>query len=124
MTFSQTKKPPINTVSAKKFTYPFKFYEKKLQKNSLYSKFKNKIQTAVSGTKHTDKNKVIHRKLISNPFSKRQRHQLNEPIHANTPLTSQPVPKTWINRKPAAHPASTAGKRRPNPQTKKEATTG
>ena len=77
MTFSQTKKPPINTVSTNKFNYPFKFYEKKLQKELFFknknpkSRFKNKIQTAVSGTKHTvttDKNKIIHRKLISNPL--------------------------------------------------------
>ena len=37
----------------------------------MESKFKNKIQIAVSGTRHTvttDKNKVIHRKLISNPL--------------------------------------------------------
>ena len=43
----------------------------KNKKNSLNSKFKNKIQTAISGTKHTittDKNKTIHRKLISNPL--------------------------------------------------------
>ena len=32
MTFSQTKKPPINTVSTNKFNYPFKFYGKKQQK--------------------------------------------------------------------------------------------
>ena len=71
MTFSQTKKPPINTVSTNKFNYLFKFYEKNYKKDSLDSKFKNKIQTAVSGTKHTvttDKNKMIHRKLISNPL--------------------------------------------------------
>ena len=68
MTFSQSKKP-TNTVSTNKFNYPFKLYEKNYKKNSLDSKFKNKIQTAVSGTKHTittDKNKVMHRKLISN----------------------------------------------------------
>ena len=71
MTFSQTKKPPINTASTNKFNYPFKFYEKNYKKNSLDSKFKNKIQIAVSGTKHTvttDKNKIIHRKLFSNPL--------------------------------------------------------
>ena len=37
----------------------------------MESKFKNKIHIAVSGTRHTvktDKNKVIHRKLISNPL--------------------------------------------------------
>ena len=70
MTFSQTEKP-TNTVSTNKFNYPFKFYEKNYKKNSLDSKIKNKIQTAVSGTEQTittDKNKVIHRKLISNPL--------------------------------------------------------
>ena len=70
MTFSQTKKP-TNTVSTNKFNYPFKFYEKNYKKNSLDSKFKNKIQTTVSATEHTittDKNNVIHRKLISNPL--------------------------------------------------------
>ena len=68
MTFSQTKKPP-NTVSTNK--YPFSFYEKNHKTNSLGSKFSNKLQTAISGTKHTvttDKKKVIHRKLISNPL--------------------------------------------------------
>ena len=70
MTFSQTKKP-TNTVSTNKFNYPFKFYEKNYKKNSLDSKFKNKIQTTVSATEHTittDKNNVIHRKLTSNPL--------------------------------------------------------
>ena len=65
MTFSQTKKT-TSAVSKNKFEYPFKFYKKR----SMESKFKNKIQTAVSGTKHTvttDKNKMVHRKLISNP---------------------------------------------------------
>ena len=68
MTFSQTRKP-LNTVSTN--NYPFSFYEKTYKKNSLGSKFSNKIQTAISGTKHTvttDKNKVIHRKLKSNPL--------------------------------------------------------
>ena len=69
MTFSQTKKPP-NTVSTNK--YPFSFYEKNYKTNSLGSKFNNKRQTAISGTKHTvtTEKKVIHRKLISNllPF--------------------------------------------------------
>ena len=68
MTFSQIKKP-ISAVS--KFEYPFKFYEKNYKKGSMESKFKNKIQIAVSGTRHTvttDKNKVINRKLISNPL--------------------------------------------------------
>ena len=70
MTFSQTKKP-TSSVSTNIFEYPFKFHEQKHKKRSMESKFKNKIQTAVSGTKHTvtkDKNKTMHRKLISNPF--------------------------------------------------------
>ena len=68
MTFSQTRNP-LNTVSTN--NYPFSFHEKNHKKSSLGSKFSNKVQTAVSGTKHTvtnDKNKVIHRKLMSNPL--------------------------------------------------------
>ena len=34
MTFSQTKKPPINTASTNKFNYPFKFYGKKTTKRT------------------------------------------------------------------------------------------
>ena len=70
MTFSQTRKP-TSWVSMNKFEYPFKVYEKNYKKGSLESKLKNKIQTAVSGAKHTittEKNKIVHRKLISNPF--------------------------------------------------------
>ena len=65
------------TILADKETDHFAKYEQiwisfqilwaKLQK----SKLKNEIQTAVSGTKHTittDKNKIVHRKLISNPL--------------------------------------------------------
>ena len=47
------------------------FSKKNYKKGSLETKFKNKIQTTVSGTKHTittDKNKTIHRKLVSNPL--------------------------------------------------------
>ena len=71
MTFTQKQKPS-NTVSIEKNTnYPFTFFEKTHTKCSLGSKFKNKSLTAVSGTKHTvttDKNKTLHRKLISNPI--------------------------------------------------------
>ena len=69
-TFSQTKKQ-TSSVSTNKFEYPFKLYEKNYKKRSMEKKFKNKVQTAASGTKHTlttDKNKTIHRKLISNPL--------------------------------------------------------
>ena len=51
--------------------YIFTFDEKTRIKSSLGSKFDNKPQTAISGTKHTvttDKNRSIHRKLISNPI--------------------------------------------------------
>ena len=71
MTFSQTKKPTTKTVSTNKFNHPFKFCETKYKKNSLVSKLKNKIQTVISGTKHTvitDNNKIIHWKLISSPL--------------------------------------------------------
>ena len=70
MTFQQTKKP-TGSVSMNKFEYPFKFYEKNYKKGSPESKFKNRTQTAISGTEHTvttSKNKIIHRKLISNPL--------------------------------------------------------
>ena len=70
MTFQQTKKQ-TGSVSLNKFEYPFKFYEKNYKKGSLDSKFKNKMQTAISGTDHTvttNKNEIIHRKLISNPL--------------------------------------------------------
>ena len=70
-TFTQKQKPS-NTVSNEKNTnYPFTFFEKAHTKCSLGSKFKNKPLIAVSGTKHTvttDKNKILHRKLISNPI--------------------------------------------------------
>ena len=70
MTFSETKKM-TSSVSTNKIEYPFKFYEKNYKKGSMENKFKNKIQTAVSGTKHTvttDKNETILKKLISNPM--------------------------------------------------------
>ena len=68
ITFSQIRKP-LNTVCTN--NYLSFFYEKTYKKNSLGSKFSNKIQTAILGTKHTvttDKNEIIHRKLISNPL--------------------------------------------------------
>ena len=70
MTFQQTK-TPTGSVSMNKFEYPFKRYEKNHKKGSFDSKFKNNIQTAISGTDHTvttNKNKIQHRKLISNPL--------------------------------------------------------
>ena len=70
MTFQQTKKP-TGSVSMNNFEFLFKFYEKNCKKESLHSKFKNKIQTAISDTDHTvttNKNKILDRKLISNPL--------------------------------------------------------
>ena len=49
----------------------YQFLEKKKQKNNFESNYETKPQTAIAGTKHTiitDTNKVIHRKLISNPL--------------------------------------------------------
>ena len=71
MTFTQNKKPSNTVSNGKNHNYPFTFYEKAQTKSSLGSKFENKPQIAISGTKHTittDKNKTIHRKLISNPI--------------------------------------------------------
>ena len=71
MTFTQNKKPSNTVSNGKNYNYPFTFYEKAHTKSSLGSKFENKPQTAIYGTKHTittDKNKTIHRKLISNPI--------------------------------------------------------
>ena len=94
MTFSHTKKSPINTVSTNKFNYPFKFYEKNYKKNSLDSKFENKSQIAVSGTKHTvttDKNKIIHRKLISNPLTFQQTTNGTNQANEYTPKHCRPA---------------------------------
>ena len=71
MTFTQNKKPSNRVSNGKNYNYPVTFYEKAHTKSSLGSKFENKPQTEISGTKHTittDKNKTIHRKLISNPI--------------------------------------------------------
>ena len=74
MTFSQTKKKTIS-IGTNIFNYLFKFIEKNYKKKSLDSRFKNLIQTTVSGTEHsvtTAKNKILHRKLISYPLSFQQ----------------------------------------------------
>ena len=64
----------------------------------MESKFKNKIQTAVSGTKHTettDKNKTIHRKLVSNPLPSQQ---------------TTTTPAKWINNRQNAADQQTCSK--------------
>ena len=70
----------------------------KTRKGSLDSKLKNRIQTTVSGTEHTvttNKNKIIHRKLISNtlPFQ--------QPVTAQTKR---------INTRQTYHDQSTCSK--------------
>ena len=60
----------------------------------MESKFKNKIQTAVSGTRHTvttDKNKVIHRKLISNPLPFQQTTTPAKKINTRQNTVDQPT---------------------------------
>ena len=105
----QTRKP-LNTVSTN--NYPFSFYEKTYKKNSLGSKFSNKIQTASSGAKHTvttDKNKVIHRKLISNPL----------PFHSNTTPTKRINTRQTTAEQPSCskstEPQATCSYRRKEP---------
>ena len=85
MTFTQKKSTataPSNPVrNNNNHNYPYSFLEKNYKQKSLGSRFSEKIPTAVSGTNHTvttDKNKVIHRKPISNPL----------PFQANTPATA------------------------------------
>ena len=51
--------------------YPFKFLEKRHNRESLEIRFQSKIQTAVSGTENTVKSDteiMIHRKFISDPL--------------------------------------------------------
>ena len=70
-TFTQKQKPLDTLSNGKNTNYPFTFFEKTYTKSSLGNKFSNKPQIAISGTKHTvttDKNKSLHRKLISNPI--------------------------------------------------------
>ena len=71
MTFTQNKKQSNTIKNNRNSNYPFTFFEKAHTKSSLVSKLDNKPQTTVSGTIHTittDKNKIIHSKLFSNPI--------------------------------------------------------
>ena len=113
MTFTQKKSTattPSNTVRNKNnHNYPYSFLEKNYKQKSLGSRFSEKIQTAISGTNHTvttDKNKVIHRKLISNPLP----FQVNTPAPAATkriatrsttdqPCCSKTTPDQQLNRR-------------------------
>ena len=72
MTFTQNKKPSNTVNSDRNFYYPFTFYEKThtkahLETNSTTS-HKLRPQTGTKHTVTTDKNRTIHRKLISNPI--------------------------------------------------------
>ena len=108
MTFSQTKKP-TSSVS-------IIFYEKNYKEGSLESKF----QIAVSGTKHTittDKNKTIHRKLISNPLHFQQATTApTKRFSTRNNNTDQPTcSKTLDATNNGGTPASTAVRKHQNP---------
>ena len=74
MVRTRTEKNAANDAkSARKTTHiHIQFYELNHHEKSLENSFQNKHQTAVKGTKNiitADTEKVIHRKLISGPFS-------------------------------------------------------
>ena len=76
------------------------------------SKFSNKTQTAISGTKHivtTDRNKIKHRKLISNPL----------PFQCNTTPTKRINTRQTATEQPScsksAEPQTTCSYRRKEP---------
>ena len=110
--FSQTTKP-LKTVSTN--NYPFSFDEKTYKKNSLGSKFSNKIQTAISGTIHTvttEKNKILHKKLISNPLPFQSNTTPTKRM--NTRQTAAEQPSCSKSTDPRRH-ANTEEKNRQNP---------
>ena len=60
----------------------------------MESKLKNKVQIAVSGRRHTvttDKNKVIYRKLISNPLPSQQTTTPAKKINTRQNTADQPT---------------------------------
>ena len=60
----------------------------------MESEFKNKLQTTVLGTKHTvtiDKNKTVHRKLISNPLPFQQTTTLTKRMNTRQNTIDQPT---------------------------------
>ena len=60
--------------------YPFQFLEKKVNKRKLDSAYSDKLQTAISCTKHsvtTADNKILHRKHIRKPISEFSQEQIN-----------------------------------------------
>ena len=69
-------------------TYPFQFFEKRINKPKFESACSNKLQTAVSGTKHTvttAENKILHRKHISKPISEFAQEQNNRSMGLGGP---------------------------------------
>ena len=134
MTFSQTKKP-TSSVSTNRIENPFKFYEKHHTQGSMESKFKNKTQTAVSGTKQTvttDENKMIHRKLISHPLPFQQatttpakkKNAADHPTCSKTlDIVNNGGAPCIYSRKEAPQPsqppkgAKIGGRRKTNPET-------
>ena len=124
MFFSQTKQP-LNTVSTNK--YPFSFYKKNYKTNSLGSKLSNKLQTAISGSKHTvttDKNKVIHRNLISNPLPFQNNTTPTKWINTQQMTTEQPSCSKSTEPQNHKQLAPTEGKNRRSRTTTKTAKTG
>ena len=89
-------------------------------------KFKNKIQTAVSGTKHTvttDKTKTVHRKLISNPlpFQQTTTTTLTKRINTRQNTIDQPIcSKTLDNTNNGGTPCIYSRKEAPKTTTNHE----
>ena len=100
MRFTQKKKP-INTVSTKKLKLPICILRKS-KKSSLGSRFDNKSQIAIAGTKHsvtTDENKVLHRKLLSNPMPSQNAATLTKRINTRTvAITDRPSIRKLLKR--------------------------
>ena len=118
MTFTQKQKPSNMISNEKNTNYPFTFFEKVHTNCSLGSKFKKKQLIAVSGTKHTvttDKNKILHRNLISNPI----------PFQATaTPTKRISTRLTTKADKPSCSNLHTAEKKHQNQETQKAVRTG
>ena len=107
-----------NQASVKKNKFPYFFVEKNHQKKSFQSKFKNKIQKAISETKHTvltDKNRRVHKNQISNPITvqdtekqtlkfQSSRRKSNaatsvSPKRRPTPNNETGTPSKWIQKR-------------------------
>ena len=68
--------------------YPFLFLEKKPQRKQFESAYTDKPQLAISGTKHTvttSNERILHRKMISQPISDFAHEQNNRGIGQRGP---------------------------------------